>query len=333
MACESPNLIEHDARYKGIEFKGKSPYAVELIDQWIFSNDDTKIGWHVPCGDCDPCKISRRYDRANRIMLEASCYERNVFVTLTYNDEHVGYNDLADNHFTQFQKDIRRVYGQAQYCKLSRRHWKKNVSTYTHTKFKFIQTGEYGDRRGRKHYHAIIFNLSFSDMYFTGYYSDKGNPIFSSKELEKLWGKGNVQCENITFDLALYLGKYITDGWEDEELAHPETGLIRKKPYSSASHGIGLTWLKKYYRSVLNAGKIMFRGPDGDIRETPISRYFKKKMATIWPIEYARYKRKQFIALKQKMEFIKQNKGDGMLASSIRAGELTKIIHKQRKLT
>jgi len=325
MACESPNLIEHDALYKGITFKGKSPYERELIDQWMFTNTDTKIAWHVPCGDCDPCRIARRYERATRIMLEAECYPTNVFITLTYDDEHVGYNDLADNHFKQFQKDFRRVYGEAQYCPLNRKNWKKNYRSYTHKQFKFIQTGEYGDRYGRKHYHAIIFNHSFTDMVFTGFYSDKGNPIYTSAQLRSLWKNGNVQCEQITFNLALYVGKYITDGWDDDELFHPETGLIRKKPYSSSSHGIGLTWLKKHWRDLLKVGKVMLRD-----RDTPIPRYFKKKMATLYPIDFARYRRKKFLELQKRMLFIKENKGDGMLASSIRAGQVSKFIHKQR---
>lgn len=327
MACSSPNQIELDARFKGITFLGPSQFAKELIDRRSIRSDGyvTQL-YDVPCGKCPNCLIARRYDRATRIMLEASCYEENVFITLTLNDEHVGYNDLADNLFTQFKKDFRRVYGEAQYCPLNRKHWKKNVRSYTHKKFKFIETGEYGEKNGRKHYHGIIFNHSFKDMYFTGFYSDKGNPIYSSYELEKLWGKGTVQCEKITFDLALYVGKYITDGWDDDYSPNTETGLLRKKAYSTSSHGIGLTWLNKYWRSMLGAGCIDL----GD-RTCPIPRYFKKKLALLQPMAYARYKRKKYLEFETKMKFIKQNKGDGMLASSIRAGEFTKIIHNKGK--
>lgn len=326
MSCPSPNAIELDARYKGITFLGPSQFAQELIDRRTVRGTDGYVTqvYDAPCGRCIDCRIARRYERATRIMLEASCFEKNVFITLTLSDEHVGYNDLADNLFTQFKKDFRRVYGEAKYCQISRKHWKKNVSSYTHTKFKFIETGEYGEKNGRKHYHAIIFNHSFSDMYFTGYYSKKGNPIYSSYELEKLWGKGSVQCERLTFDLALYVGKYITDGWDDDYSLNEETGLIRKKAYSSSSHGIGLTWLKKYWRDLLAKGKVELAD-----RDCPIPRYFKKKLAELYPIPYARFKRKRYIALQKKMEFIKQNKGDGMLASSIRAGQITKIVHQR----
>nr|QJB21115.1 MAG: replication initiator protein [Microvirus sp.] len=327
MACSSPNSIELDARYKGITFLGPSQFARELIDRRLAAGVDgyvTQI-FDVPCNDCLDCRIARRYERATRIMLEASCFEKNCFVTLTYSDQHLGYNDLAENHFTQFQKDIRRVYGQAEYCPINRKNWKKKTRSYTHKNFKFIQTGEYGEGLGRKHYHGIIFNHTFSDMYFTGFYSDKGNPIYSSFELEKLWGRGNVQVEALTFDLALYVGKYITDGWDDDEnVLNLDTGLIRKKQYSRSSHGIGLTWLKKYWKGLLGKGLVSLFD-----RNCPIPRYFKKKLAELFPIEYARYKTKKYLEINKKMLFIKNNKGDGMLASSIRAGEITKIIHKR----
>jgi hypothetical protein len=319
MACEKPNVIELDARYKGITFKGAAENLVELIDSRLIAGVDGYVTqlYHVPCGQCLSCRISRRYERATRIMLEASCHEKNCFITLTYDEQHVGSNDLKDNDFTQFQKDIRRVYGQAQYCPINRRHWKKNVKSYTHKHFKFIQTGEYGEDFGRKHYHGVIFNHNFSDLYHTGFFSDKGNPIYSSHELSSIWKKGNVQVEMLTHDLALYVGKYITQGWDDDPSDN------RKPQYSSSSHGIGLTWLKKYYKDLLGLGKVAL--PD---RDSPIPRYFHKKMRTMYPIEYARYRRKKYLAIQKQLLFIKQNKGDGLLASSIRNGQLTHIIHK-----
>lgn len=325
MPCCKPNSIELDARYKGIKFLGPAQFARELIDRRLASGVDGYVTqlYDVPCGKCLDCSIARKYDRATRIMLEASCFTNNVFITVTIDQENLKSNDLADNLFTQFKKDFRRVYGEAQYCPISYKNRKKNFKSYTHKKFKFIETGEYGDLRGRKHYHAIIFNHSFRDLRDTGFYSSKGNPVFTSDALRNLWKLGNVQCENLTFDLALYVGKYITDGWEDDYSVDPETNQPRKKPYSTSSHGIGLTWLKKYYKDLLGAGVVMLND-----RDCPIPRYFKKKMATMWPIEYARYRRKNYLAIQKQLLFIKHNKGDGMLASSLRTGEITKLKHK-----
>lgn len=329
MACTSPNLIEHDARYKGITFLGKAPGFIELYDlarQRYIDSYVTQI-CQVPCGKCLDCRIARRYERACRIMLESKMYSSSVFITLTIAPENIGFNDLAEDNFTQFQKDFRAKYGQAKYCNIRDRGTKREGKTYSKTfkKFKFVKTGEYGGEFGRKHYHAIIFNHSFRDAYDTGFFSKKGNPIYSSHELEKLWGLGTVQVENLTFDLALYVGQYITNGWDDDQSTDLETGLIRKKEFSTMSHGIGLAWLKKYYKSVLSIGKISL-----DDRDVPIPRYYHKKMAVLWPIAYAQYRRKKLLKLKRKNAFIKQNKGDGPLARQIRKGQITKIVHQRR---
>jgi hypothetical protein len=41
----------------------------------------------VRCGQCIDCKLKRTYDWALRCMHEASLYEQNCMITLTYNDE------------------------------------------------------------------------------------------------------------------------------------------------------------------------------------------------------------------------------------------------------
>jgi hypothetical protein len=35
---------------------------------------------------------------------------------------------------------------------------------YSHKKLSFYHCGEYGEKQGRPHYHAIIFNHQFSDL-------------------------------------------------------------------------------------------------------------------------------------------------------------------------
>lgn len=321
--CSRPNRILHDANYKGITFLGKAPFATELIEDRRFNGDGYASElFHVPCGECDDCLIARRYERAARIMLESLCYTKNCFVTLTYDQENLSTGDLAEDHVTQFKKDIRRLYGQAQFTRLHRNPNKK-VSSYTFQKFKFITTGEYGDTFGRKHYHLIIFGLDFKDRELVGY-SKKGNPIFLSQELKNVWKKGNCQVESITHDLALYVGKYITDGWEDCEISH------ERRPYSTSSHGIGLTYLKKYYRSIFAIGKLMYE-LDGELRQYPIPRYFHRMARLLWPVFYAKWKSQRVTAFNEKMKFIKTNEQDGLLAAAIRKGQITNLIHSKRR--
>lgn len=325
MQCERPNRIILDANYKGIEFLGPAPYLRELHESRLYHSDGYERElFYVPCGQCDPCRIRRRYERATRIMCEALCYKHSTFVTLTYDDDHLGSNDLLEDHVTQFKKDIRRIYGEAKYTRLYKNP-KRKTSSYTFQKFKFITTGEYGDKAGRKHYHLIIFGLDFKDKEYTGFYSERGNPIATSKELQNVWKKGNVQVETVNYNLALYVSKYITDGWDDDECFNPATGEVRRAQYSTSSHGLGLTYLKKYYRTMFNLGSVKFSD-----RTCPIPRYFHKKVRElIDPLFYARWKSR---VVSQTLAQQKQNvldKGPGDLARAIREGEYIKHLHKK----
>jgi len=62
----------------------------------------------VPCGRCIGCRLERSRQDAVRSCHEASLYEDNCFITLTYSDEFVPVNgSLVKSHFQDFMKDLR----------------------------------------------------------------------------------------------------------------------------------------------------------------------------------------------------------------------------------
>lgn len=90
----------------------------------------------VPCRKCWRCRKSRVDDYVGRCLAEAATSERVCTVTLTYAPR----DDLADKvlhprHFQLFMKLLRRA----------------------GHKVRYLVTGEYGDMRGRAHFHAILF--------------------------------------------------------------------------------------------------------------------------------------------------------------------------------
>lgn len=323
MPCSSPNMMLHDARYKGISFKGPRSQEIHFPERYL---QYYEMLHDVPCGKCELCLVAIRYEKALRIMLEADSWPgKTYFITLTYNNESHGVNsDLDHSHWSQFIKNFRQKFCQAKYCKLKNRgtRWEKHEYTTTFKKIKQVMSGEYGDSFGRKHFHGIIFNHSFTDVYFTGYYSKKGNPICSSPSLESVWGKGNVQLEEVNFDLALYVGAYITDKEMDGE--NPNEGH-QKKQYGRFGNGIGLTWLKKYYRAVLSSGKVMLHD-----RDYAIPRYFDKKLRELWPVEYYKFKQKKLLKFLQKKPILIK-KEDGPLRRAKAKGRIFKSINKKRK--
>lgn len=306
--------------YDGYEWKFRGPRHLEIQLQDLAYNIDSV---DVPCGKCELCRVERRYSRALRIMLEAEFWpERTYFLTLTYSNENLDTNELVHNDWAQFMKNFRRRYCEAQHCKISDRGGKNHGRTYSRTfkKIKQVMCGEYGDTFGRKHFHGIIFNHSFDDITFTGQYSSKGYPIYTSASLENTWGKGRVQLSEVTFDLALYVGAYVTDPMDDE----PDKDH-KKKQYGRFGAGIGLSWIKKYWKDALSAKRIQLID-----RDFPIPRYYLKWIKENHPIAYEKYCAANQLRLSQlKSKTIP--KGDGPLSRAQAKGRIFNHKFNKRK--
>lgn len=63
----------------------------------------------LPCNTCVGCRLERARQWAMRCMDEASLYEDNSFVTLTFDDEHLPANRSLDvSIFQKFMKRLRK---------------------------------------------------------------------------------------------------------------------------------------------------------------------------------------------------------------------------------
>ena len=241
--------------FTGFEYAFRGARRQERVVYDLAKPEDL---FDIPCGKCELCLVTRRYERALRIMCEVEFWPHGThFITLTFDDDHVGDGKLDHREWAQFMKDFRQRFAQVKYCKLNRSNSKKQgkEASLTWKELRQVMCGEYGGMFGRKHFHGIIFNHSFDDLEWTGEYSDAGHKIFTSASLRDVWKKGRVQVAPMTFDLALYVGKYVTDSMDD-----PESGQ-----YGRFGHYIGLSWLKKYWKSMLARGMVMLR-VDGEIR-------------------------------------------------------------------
>ena len=82
----------------------------------------------VPCGQCIGCRLERSRQWAIRCTHEASLWEKNCFITLTYNDENLPKDGSLDvTHFQKFMKRLRKKHGAG---------------------IRFYHCGEYGDKFG-----------------------------------------------------------------------------------------------------------------------------------------------------------------------------------------
>lgn len=204
----------------------------------------------LPCGQCIGCRLRRAQDWASRVMHEASLFQRNCFVTLTYDDEHLPpLGHLRYRDFQLFMKRLRKVAG-------------SNV--------RFFMCGEYGPLNLRPHYHACLFNVDFPDQKLAGK-SGSGQPFYSSETLAKLWGLGRVSVQPLTTSTAAYTARYVVDkvNGPAAELHYAqvdEDGVLHSRPpeFSRCSlrPGIGARWFERHGRGVYARDSVVIDGQE-----------------------------------------------------------------------
>lgn len=236
----------------------------------------------LPCGCCDGCKLERSRQWAVRCMHEASLYEQNAFITLTYNDEHLPlYNDLDYRDFQLFMKRLRK--------------------RFTGRKIRFFMCGEYGENNGRPHFHACLFNISFDDrVHFKN--SSSGSKIYTSKILQSLWCTKEARCTrdylcdgcvnsigyctvgDVNFQSAGYVARYVMKKrygrGNDEVYQEIDKGtgevITRAREFTrmSLKNGIGYDFYKKWKSDIFPNDYCVVNGV-----QTKPPKYYTKKLA------------------------------------------------------
>ena len=216
--------------------------------------DSTGEMVEVACGNCIGCRIARSREWAVRCMHEAQGHEQNSFITLTYNDEHLPFNEsLVKEDFQKFAKRLRG------------RVWPH--------KLRYYMCGEYGTGPdgglGRPHYHAIIFGYDFTkDRYL---WEKKGNNrYYRSPLLEDVWYQGYSNITDVTFKTAAYVARYVMKkiGGELAETHYRKTDPITGEQFQvepeynamSRRPGIASEWFKEFKGDVFPHDHVVIEG-------------------------------------------------------------------------
>lgn len=196
-------------------------------------------------------------------MHEASLYDANAFITLTYDDEHVG-TSLCYDDYQLFMRYLRRAFG----------------------KVRFFMCGEYGDTNGRAHYHACIFGENFYSDRYPWRISPSGNQLYRSPSLEACWKYGSVEIGDLTFESAAYVARYCVkkvtgekakDHYESLDIRTGE--IITKVPEfcrMSLKPGIGMDWLRLYHGELLANRAVVVNGV-----KAALPRYYKEYLSEL----------------------------------------------------
>lgn len=224
----------------------------------------------VPCGQCIGCRIEYSRQWAMRVSHEASLYENNCFVTLTYSDDNLPTcGSLVPRDLTLFLKRLR--------------------DAISPRRFRYYACGEYGDLLGRPHYHICLLGFDFEDKKFWRS-SPSGHRLYRSALLESKWTLGSSEVGDVTFESAAYVARYTVkkvNGAKASEHYHrvdvegrshfiqPEFGRMSRMP------GIGQPWLDKYHTDVYDFDYCIVRG----VKCRP-PKFYDHKFKYLYPSEF-----------------------------------------------
>jgi len=233
----------------------------------------------VPCGRCIGCRLERSRQWAIRCVHEATLYDHNLFLTLTYNDKHLPSDlSLRKSHFQSFMKDLRHAV-----FRKRRRYWTwdPRIISDRRQKLRYFHCGEYGEQLGRPHYHACVFNFNLSDKKL--WKKTSGGDLYVSETLNEIWGKGFCVVGSVTFDSAAYVARYITKKITGEAA---EVHYGGKQPeYTTMSKGIGRGWYERYKTDTYPSDTVIMRG-----KEMQPPKFYDKRFELDSPEIFAKVK-------------------------------------------
>lgn len=142
----------------------------------------------IPCGKCVNCRQNKRQAWIYRLQMEAEGYPFSLFVTLTYDDEHLPVADIGSDLFSGHVAVVSKRDVQLFMKRLRRK--------YEDYKMRYFVTSEYGAQGGRPHYHMILFGFPFTGK--------KAGDL-----LCECWQNGFVQAHPLTVKEVAYVCKYM----------------------------------------------------------------------------------------------------------------------------
>lgn len=194
-----------------------------------------------PCGKCLPCLKRRVSAWSFRLMQEDKRSDSALFVTLTYDTNHVpitprGFMTLRKSDVQKFMKRLRK------------RHTGKPL--------KYYYAGEYGGKTMRPHYHMILFNAEHKDV-------------------EASWQLGQVHYGTVSEASVGYTLKYIVKPGKIPLHKNDD----RQPEYSNMSKRLGDNYLTpkiiKWHKNDL-VSRTYVPLPGG--QKAPMARYYKDKI-------------------------------------------------------
>lgn len=202
-------------------------------------------GTPVACRKCWQCKRQIINDWAGRIIAESKTDRFTYYVTLTYGRDEYGDADhinAAVLTYSDAQKYFKRL--------------RKTVG-----KFKYFVVGEYGEKKGRAHWHVILFtNKEIPDI--------KTGVNF----METHWDHGWTYIEKFHPQQAYYCCKYVFKDYKDDL----KTALHNMSKKPPLGHEYFQQLAGRYVRDGLAPQDLSYSFPEQRDKKGKLIRYMMK---------------------------------------------------------
>lgn len=193
-------------------------------------------------------------------------------LNLTYDDDHLPeYGQLWKDDLQRFFKRLRKA----------------------GFKFKYVASGEYGERSRRPHFHIAMFGVDFGNDRVVFGRSANGDRTFISDAVSRCWTAGHHLIGTLNFESAAYIARYILKKAKGTHVAPPlavldDGEIIRPNPefllmskgrrVAGQSQGIGASWFREFFFTDVfpNASVITAQGS-----RAPVPRFYKSMLKEV----------------------------------------------------
>lgn len=213
-------------------------------ETWKQKLSDTYHMQQVPCGRCLECLKLRVNSWYVRLMSELKSSESAYFITLTYDDDNLPFDDSG--HMVLNYSDTQRFW----------KRLRKSNDSKTDSKIKYFLVGEYGSKTYRPHYHAICYN------------------VIDAEDIGKAWTLGMVHIGKVSSASIFYTLKYALKRSVKIHKSSQDPRVLEK---ALMSKGLGANFLTdrmvQYYQDDVSRPVTMLGNT-----KLPLPRYYRDKL-------------------------------------------------------
>ena len=226
---------------------------IKVVSKNYDGNEYSSAGFNqigIPCGKCIGCRLDYSRTWADRMLAESTLYKDNIFLTLTYDNEHLPPKKDGSPINSLVLRDVQ----------LFLKRLRKELSPQ---RIRFFCAGEYGSQSMRPHYHLILFNCKLDDLKFLKE-NELHQPYFVSETISKLWTYGFHLIANVTWETCAYTARYVLKKQKGKGSSvyekynfTPEFSTMSRKP------GIGKDFFDERKEELYAYGSISLPTRDG----------------------------------------------------------------------